>query len=73
MYVCRICTSRTGIKMDQISIEAADLFLISSNGHSSNVNIELQGYRDALHKVVIQVSRCIQRDVIFITFSGLKI
>lgn len=41
--------------MDQISVEETDLFLISSNGRSANVNIELQTYRDALHKVVIQV------------------
>ena len=49
--------------MDQISVESSDLFLVSSNGHSANVNIELQGYRAALQKVVIQVSNYIRYNI----------
>lgn len=41
--------------MDQISIEGPDVFLITSSGNAMNINVELQGYREALRKVVIQV------------------
>lgn len=61
----RICTGRTGIKIDQIGTDGPDIILIESSyayysdknsSHSfPNINVELQTYRDALKKVVIQV------------------
>ncbi|XP_065214140.1 DNA-directed RNA polymerase III subunit RPC1 [Planococcus citri] len=62
--VHKVCASRTGVKMDQISVESADLFLVNSSGNSANVNMELQGYRAALQKVVIQGVIGVNRAVI---------
>lgn len=60
----RICTSRTGIKFDQIGTDGPDVILIESNYSSGNhnypnINVELQTYKDALRKVVIQVIYCV--------------
>ncbi|XKL62278.1 hypothetical protein PGB90_002111 [Kerria lacca] len=62
--VQKICSSRIGIKIDQISIENNDVLLITSNGHSVNIDVELQGYKDALHKLVIQGVIGVNRAVI---------
>ncbi|KAK7603430.1 hypothetical protein V9T40_003429 [Parthenolecanium corni] len=69
IIIHKICTSRTGIKFDQIGTDGPDVILIESNysygNHNyPNINVELQTYKDALRKVVIQGIIGVNRAVI---------